>query len=57
MHILLSTPEQQRDFLMDVLRRISASDPKHTQFAPLVLAAAREAVEFVDEENERQRSA
>lgn len=46
------TPEElkrQRDFLLNEMRRIAASDPKHSQFAVLVLAAAREAVEFTDE--------
>ena len=46
------TPEElrrQRDFLMNVVRRIAASDPGHGQFVTLVLAEAREAVEFVDE--------
>lgn len=41
--------QRQRDYLLNEMRRIAASDPNHSQFAVLVLAAAREAVEFVDE--------
>jgi hypothetical protein len=41
--------QRQRDYLLNEMRRIAASDPNHLQFAVLVLAAAREAVEFVDE--------
>ena len=47
--ISLEEIQRQRDFLLNEMRRIAASDPKHSQFAVLVLAAAREAVEFTDE--------
>ena len=40
---------RQRDFLLNEMRQIAASDPNHSQFAVLVLAAAREAIEFVEE--------
>jgi hypothetical protein len=40
---------RQCDYLLNEMRRIAASDPNHSQFAALILAAAREAVEFVDE--------
>jgi hypothetical protein len=40
---------RQRDFLLNVVRRIAASDPNHSRFAHLVLAEATEAVEFIDE--------
>lgn len=47
----LTTEELQRQhaYLLNEMRRIAASDPNNSQFAVLVLAAAREAVEFVDE--------
>jgi hypothetical protein len=35
--------------LLDVLWRIVASDPKHKQFATLVMAEAREAIEFSED--------
>lgn len=41
--------QRQRDYLLNEMRRIAASDPTHSQFAVLVLAAAKEAVSFVDE--------
>lgn len=46
------TPEEvrrQRDYLLNEMRRIAASDPQNSQFVVLVRAAAREAVEFIDE--------
>ncbi len=46
------TPDEvrrQRDYLLETMRRIAASEPNHSQFVVLVLAAAREAVEFTDE--------
>jgi len=35
--------------LLDVLWRIVASDPKHQQFATLVMAEAKEAIEFSED--------
>ena len=36
--------------LLETLYRIAASDPKNTQFAPLVIAAARDAIEEAEGE-------
>jgi len=41
--------KRQRDFLLSQMRRIAASDPNHSQFSVLVLAEAKESVDFVDE--------
>lgn len=46
--LTLEEMQRQREYLLQEMRRIAASDPNHSQFAALVLAAAREAVEFVD---------
>lgn len=47
--VAVNESQRQRDYLLNEMRRIAASDPNHSQFAVLVLAAAREAVEFVEE--------
>jgi hypothetical protein len=46
---LIQQLQKEKHYLLNTLWRIAASDPAHSQFAPLVIQEAKEAAEFVEE--------
>lgn len=44
--------QEHAALMLETLQRIAASDPKHSQFIPLVLSEVREVIEVVTAEEE-----